>query len=136
AVAPVVLQIVDVPLRVTLRILILAAATARVAAARLGARIRVDAQPEPLGMDVISQGFDARGELLRVGPDKSLAVAFPLPAIIDVYVLIAASLHSIGRHGVSRCADDLLVDVASELIPAVPPHGRRQRELVECLAGT
>src|SRR4029078_5878736 len=81
AVAPVVLQIVDVPLRVSLRILILAAATAGVASARLGARIRVDAQPEPLGMDVISQGFDARGELLRVGPDKSLAVAFPLPAI-------------------------------------------------------
>jgi hypothetical protein len=57
----------------------------------------------------------------------------PLPAIVNVDVLITGVLHAVGRHRVRGFADELFVDVAGEFIPTVPTHRRGQRQLIEFL---
>jgi hypothetical protein len=80
----------------------------------------------------LGQGFDPGGETLGVGHDLPGRIPLDLPAVIDHHVLIAGVLHSARHQGVGRSQNELLADVAGELVPAVPTHGRREREAVRC----
>lgn len=52
------------------------------------------------------------------------------PAVINIYIVVAQFGQSRRHQRVSCLADDRLVDVAGEEIPAVPPHLRGEGEAV------
>src|SRR6478609_9136189 len=65
--------------------------------------------------------------------NEAEAVARTVPAVVDVDELIAGRLHPARHHGVGGLANQLLTDVALELVPAVPSHRGRLRQRVELL---
>ena len=132
-VAPVVLEIVDAPLRVGQRVLVFVAAAAGLAAAGFPAGIGIDAELQALRMHVVGQRFHAGGKVLGVGVDEAVRVAFAVPAVVDVHVLVAGVFHAARDHRVGGLADHLFVHVAGELVPAVPAHLRGLREAFELL---
>src|SRR5208282_5903412 len=73
-VAPVVFQVINTPLRISLRVLKFVAPAAGPAAAGFVADIRIDAELQSFGVDVISQRFYARRELLRIRLDEPLGI--------------------------------------------------------------
>src|SRR5215831_18854533 len=79
--------------------------------------------------------MDVIGERLHVGElavrvDVALRVALPLPSVVDVYVNVARIPHAVTRHRIGDTADRRVVDAIGELVPTVPPHGRRPREAI------
>ena len=129
-VAPVVLQVVDAPLRVASRVLLLVVLRARPLGARQRAGVRVEPEPEALGVHVVGERLHARGEALGVGHDRARRLAAHLPAVVDHDVLVAGVLHAARHDGVGGLPDERLAHVAAELVPAVPAHRRRERQAV------
>src|SRR3989440_9121923 len=129
-VTPVLFHVVHAPGGERAGILLLVSVRPRPPLAGVGSRVGVDAEPQSLGVDVIRQGFDAVREAGRVGDERAGGVARHLPAVVDHYVAVAGVAHPAGGDGVRRLLDQLLAHVAAEVVPAVPPHGRRARETV------
>src|SRR5207249_3390275 len=127
--APVVLQIVEAPLRVRLRVLFLVLIAAGVHALtreRPGGRIQANLQT--LAVDVISEPFHVWKLLVR--GDLAVRIARPLPGIVDVDELIALTRETGAHHGVGRGAHFVRVDRAAPDVPRVPAERRRLRERV------
>ncbi len=122
--APVVFQVVDAPARIGLGVLVFMAARARMVAAGFQAGVGIDAELQPLGMDVVGQGLDARRKALGVGDDEAVFIAALLPAVVDDDVLIAGGLHAGRHHGVGGAANLGFVDIAVEVVPGIPAHRR------------
>ena len=83
-----------------------------------------------------AQPMDGRAQSLHVG---KLLVAlqgvieagpFPLPGVIDVDVGPAVVDQAGSRHRAGRAEDLLLIDRFGPAIPAVPAHGRRERDRI------
>nr|GFC74764.1 hypothetical protein [Tanacetum cinerariifolium] len=125
-VAPVVLEVVDAPTGVLLGILKLVAPAAGPPAARLRARIGVDAKLEAFAVDVIGQRLHTRRKALGIGLNEALCIALAVPAVVDVDVGVAGVLHAASHHGISHFLNQFLIDVAGKLVPAVPAHGGPQ----------
>ena len=127
--APVVLQVVEAPLRVRLRVLFLvlvAAGVDALARERPGRRVETDLQS--LAVDVVSEPFHVRKLLVR--RDLAVRVARPLPRIVDVDELIALRRETGAHHGVGRRAHFFCIDRAAPDVPRVPAERRRLRERV------
>src|SRR6266849_5502140 len=75
-------------------------------------------------MNVIGQRLHAVGETLGIDDDSAVGSAAHLPAIVDVHELVAGVFHSCGDDGVGDLTDEFVADVAAELVPTVPAHGR------------
>src|SRR6516162_5050739 len=82
-IAPVILEVVDAPLRVLQRVLIFVTLAARAPGAGFGARVGIDAEFEAFRVDIISKCLDAGGEALRIGDDVAVGIARDLPAVVD-----------------------------------------------------
>ena len=122
--APVVFQVIDAPAGISQRVLVFVALAPRAPAAGQAAGVGVDTELETARMDVVRQRLDTRREFLRVGGDEAISIARAVPAIVDDDILIAGVAHSARDHRVRRRPHRLLVDVAGELVPAVPAHRR------------
>jgi hypothetical protein len=57
-------------------------------------------------------------------------VSFSLPAAVDVHVDIPSLMELEFDHTVYRLLDDVLVEVAFEMIPAVPSHRRGNADVI------
>ena len=125
--AQVVLQVVDTPGSVKLRVLLLMAVRSFVAGAGLGSRRRVDANLEPLGMDIIGQGLHVGKLVVRVQYAVGVALAFP--RVVNVHVDVSSVLHPGGDNLVGGSANVLVGHLPGEVIPTVPAHGGRLRHL-------
>ncbi len=134
-VAPVVLEVVDAPLGVGQGILILVTPASRAAGTGLPTRIRVDAELQPQRVHVVGQGLHPGGKALGVRLDEAPCITLAVPAIVDVDELVAGVFHPRGDHGIGGLTDELLVDVAGEGVPTVPPHRRRLGQILELLSG-
>ena len=66
---------------------------------------------------------------LRVDDDVGIGVAAHLPAIVDVDVNISRVFHARLHDGVGHALDQVLADVAGELVPRVPSHGRGEGKI-------
>ena len=78
--------------------------------------------------------MDVGGERLHVGEpavglDAALGVALALPGVVDVDVDITRIPHAGGDHGVGCGAHVGVGDLFGKVVPAVPSHGRRGRQL-------
>ena len=73
-------------------------------------------------MHIISQGFHARREAVRIAYDVALIIPAYLPAIINYNIFITRFFHSAFDHGIGHFADQGFTDVTPEFVPAVPPH--------------
>ena len=102
---------------------------AGIAAAGQVAAAGVEAELQPLSMDIIGQVWNAVGKFLRVGDQAAFRVAFfQGPHIVDDDVFIARVAQAGIDHGVGGFKDQRLVDVGAEGIPGVPAHGRLSDE--------
>ena len=80
-------------------------------------------------MNMIGQPFDV-GEFF-VGEQLSFFGApAGLPAVVDVDITPSVFDQSVAHHGVGGSFYLILVYRACPVVPAVPSHGRRQRQLV------
>ena len=95
-----------------------------------GAGIGIAAKSQALGMNVVGESFDARGESLRVGDDIAGGVAADLPAIVNDDVFVAGVLHAAADESIGGGFDEIFGDVAGETVPTVPAHGRRESQAV------
>src|SRR5579884_1571334 len=129
-VAPVVLQIVDAPRGILPGVQELVSLTTGSTTTSLAPSVGVDPELQSLAVNVVAERSHSRGEACWIRLDPAICIAHSMPAVVDNHVSIACIPHTRGHHGVSRVADQLLVDIAAELIPAVPAHGRREREPV------
>ena len=128
-VAVVVFEIVDAPPGERRRVRHLVVDTRRSLLARHGAGRRVDADLEALGVDVVGQPLHAVRKTRRVGRQVAQRVSRRrFPTVVDVDVLVAGVAHARRHHCVGRLANEILVDAATELVPAVPAHRRRRGE--------
>ena len=92
--------------------------------ARQLSSVGVDAELESETVDVVAEGTHAAWELLAVRDDVPIGCAVPLPAVINIDVAVAGVAQSRADHCARDLTDQTLVDVAPELVPAVPSHGR------------
>ena len=124
--APVVFEVIKPPFPVTagVQFLVLVAALVPGAGLRTGRGVEPDLQA--LAVDVIRQGFHV-GELL-VGKHVPVGVPPGFPAVVNVDVGPPVVDQAAGDHRVGGGADVRLGDVATETIPAIPAHRRRQRD--------
>ena len=129
-VAPVVFEVVDAPAGVLPRVLELVAAAAGAPLAGPVAGAGIDAEFHPERMGVVGEGLDAGGKARGIRQDVALGVARDLPAIVDDDVGVPGGAHAVGGHGARGLEDDPLVDVAAEVAPGIPAHGRRSGETV------
>src|SRR5262249_43529951 len=126
------LDVVDAPRGEGHRVLHLVILGAGPMAAGLGAAVAVDAELQALVVNVVGDGLDAVGKRRRVRLQRAVGGARrQRPAVVDVHVLVAGVLHAAGHHGVGDLTDEVRVDVARELVPAVPPHRRRGGQPVD-----
>ena len=107
AAAPVVLEVVDAPRGVALRVLRLVVLRARPPGAGLRPRVGVDPELEALRVDVVGERLHPRREALRVDHDRAVGGAAHLPAVVDDDVLVAGGLHAARDERVGRAADQL-----------------------------
>ncbi len=121
--AQIVLQIIDAPVGIHLGVLLFMAERALELGACLGSRPGVNADLQPFGMDIVGQRLHV-GKLF-VGVEHSSLVALALPGVVDVDVDVPGILHARGHELVSGGAHALVVDLAGEIVPAVPAHWRR-----------
>ncbi len=124
--APVILQVIESPVNVLLRILRLVSVTAFVTGASLRTRRRINSDFQSLSMNVIHESLHV-GEFL-IGPDPAPLIASALPAIIDVDVGVASVLHAIAGDGIGSRAHIIGGHFAGKMIPTIPTHGRSHRD--------
>src|SRR5260370_12564427 len=129
-VAPILFDVVHTPGSKRTGVLHFVAVGAGAALARLPSRVSVDAELEALSVHVVGERLDAAGEAARIGNQPPPRLSSHLPAIVHDDVAVAGLAHAARDHGVGRLPDQLGGDVAPEVIPAVPPHGRRAGETV------
>ncbi len=127
--APVVFQIVHAPGGVLNGILIFVAEAAGASGTSLRACVGIHAKFQPERMNVVSNGFHAMRKALRVGDDVGIRVAADLPAVVNDDVDVARIFHAGLHDGVGHALDEIFADVAGELVPRVPAHGRGQRQV-------
>src|SRR5438105_4621940 len=96
----------------------------------LGARVGVDTELEAFGVDGIGQRLDPMRKARAVGDDYTARVTRRLPAIVDDHVAIAGVAHAARGDRIRLFADELIADIAAEVVPAVPPHRGRTGEAV------
>jgi hypothetical protein len=79
-------------------------------------------------MDVVCQDL----HIWEAGIRQQIArgVALPLPAVIDIDVLVAGCLHAVGDDGVRDLANCFVIDLGAELVPTVPSHRRGLGQIV------
>ena len=126
--APVVLEVVDPPFRIGLRVLLLMAVTARVAAAGHRPGRGVDAQFQSPAVHVIRERLHV-GKL-GIGNDVAVGIASAFPGVVDVDEDVARRGHAVAHHRVRGFTHDGVVDLVTEMVPAVPAHRRSPRESV------
>ena len=138
--APVILQIIEAPLGVTLCVLGLVLVACRKPGTRGRAGRRINAGPQTLAVDVVAKGLHVGKLLVRV--DHSVCVArlalqqrivaprLDLPAIVDVDVRPAVLRQPAVDHGVGGRAHFGVVDGDGKAVPTVPAQRRRQGDLV------
>jgi len=68
-----------------------------------------------------------------IGLDETVTIALAMPAVVDDDVAVSGRLHAAGHHGIGSRADDLFVDLAADLVPAVPAHRRSQGQAIKFL---
>ena len=128
--AEVVFEVVDAPGGVDFGVLLLVAERAVVAGAGFGAGAGVDADLEALGVDVVGEGFHVRE--FGVGMQFAAGVALAFPGVVDVDVDVAGVFHAGGDELVGGVADVLVGDLADEVVPTIPAHGRRCGQHLRC----
>ena len=104
------------------------ALAARAALASVGAGAGIQAELEAEAVDVIGECLHTGRETLRIRDDIAVGIAVHLPAVVDDDVFVAGVGHAGGGHRIGHLLDELLADVAAELVPGVPAHRRRGRE--------
>src|SRR5579859_2711857 len=124
-VAPIDFDVIDAPGGVGFDVLRFVLVAAGTLLAGHAAGVGVYTELQTLGMDVIGEWLHAVGEALGVNDDAAVGGAADLPTVVDVHELIAGIFHASGDHGVGNFANQLVADVAAELVPTVPAHGRR-----------
>ena len=130
-VAVVVLQVVHAPRGERLGVGGLMAEAAGVPGTGRGARVLVDAQLQAEGVHIVRGALDAVGELGGVRNQPAGGVTgVRHPAVVDVDVGVARSLHAVGVHGLRGGLDQRLGDVAAVGVPVVEAHLRGQRQAV------
>jgi hypothetical protein len=67
-------------------------------------------------------------ESFRIGDDVPVFIARDLPTIVDDHILIAGIFHSAADHRVCNAPNQVVSDIAGELVPAIPSHGWCFRE--------
>jgi hypothetical protein len=90
-------------------------------------------------VDIVGESLDSVGKLCRIRDDISRAVAADLPTIVNVDVLVSRIAHSAADHRVCNFADQLLVHLATKLVPAVSAIGgvvARRESTIDSLAET
>jgi hypothetical protein len=92
--------------------------------------VGVDAELQAFRVNVVRESFHAARKSDRISYDVAGRIAAHLPTVVDVDVLISGFLHAGCDHRIGDLFDQLLADVAGELIPTVPAHRRRPREAV------
>src|SRR5579859_5876529 len=128
-VAPVVLQVVHAPGGVLDCVLILVPESPRASRASFRACVRVDPELQPQRMNVVADGLHSMRKALRIGNDVSARIPAHLPAIVDVDVHVSGIFHARLYHRVGHSLDHVFADVAGELVPRVPSHWRRERQI-------
>ena len=121
-VAVIVLQVVHLPLGVGLGIDGLEAEGARSSSASLESGIGVEAEEETLRVHVIGQSLHSRGEGVGIDHDLAVVGAAHLPAVVQVQVHVSKLVKACLDDRISGISRELLVDVASELVPGVETH--------------
>src|SRR6185312_4995671 len=129
-VAPVFLDVIDVPRGIGARILHFMSVGAGSSLARFRSCVRIDAELESLAVDVVGERRDAVRKTRGVRNDGSVRGARHLPAVVDHNVLVSGVPHPVRCHGISSLPDQRLAHVATEMVPAVPSHRWSQRESV------
>ena len=104
--AQVVLQVVDAPVGIHFRVLLFVAQRARISGAGLRSRPGVDADLQPLGMNIVREGFHVRK--FGVGVQHAVGVALAFPSVVDVDVDVAGVFHAGGHDLVGGSADVLV----------------------------
>ena len=122
------LEQVEAPLGPGARVdlLVLVAAGQPLAGARAGRR--VDADLQPLAVDVVGERLHV-GELL-VRLEHAVRVALPFPPVVDVDELVAVRREAARDHRVGGGAHFRVVHRSAPHVPRVPAERRRQRERV------
>jgi hypothetical protein len=103
--APIDFDVVDAPFRIGLGILEFVTQAPRPLLTSQRSCIRVETEFQSFAVDIIRKRFDAGRKSRRVGDDCPIRIAADLPAIVDVHVLVAGSLHPGAEHGVCCFAD-------------------------------
>ncbi|KAI3478227.1 hypothetical protein L1887_59838 [Cichorium endivia] len=135
--AVVVLEVLEAGVGPALSVDVLVAERADVVSAGHGACRRVDAGLEAEGLDLVDDGLEAVGELLRVGRDLlGVGIALVcLPAVVDDDVVVAELVEALALDGLGGGEDSVLADVAGEGVPCVPAHLRGEREAIVVCRG-
>src|SRR5271169_5293939 len=102
--------------------------TTRPFLARHAAGVSVDAELQPFSVDVVGEALDAIGKTLWIGNDRSISFAPHLPAVVNVHVLVARSLHATADHYIRNLANEFFTYVTAKLVPAIPTHHRSLSE--------
>ena len=118
--AEIVLEIVNFPSSIGLRVLRLMAEAARVTCAGLLPRRRIDAEFKPFAVDVGRERLHIRKLGVRVNDPVCIALA--LPGVVDVHVYVTSVAHAGAYHLVGRGAHIGVCHFASKVIPAIPTH--------------
>src|SRR6267378_6322705 len=93
------------------------------------AGIGVDPEFQSFAVDIIRERPDPGRKFDWIRDNISLRVTADLPAVVDVYVLVASCMHASADHRIRGFADQWFAYVACKLVPAVPAHGWRCRQL-------
>ena len=125
---PVVFQVIDAPGGVDVGVLLFVLPASGVIAAGFGSGRGIDADFQPLAMDITGEGFHA-GKL-RVGLNDPGGIAARFPGIIDVDILEPVRGQTGGDQLVGSIADFLRVDYPGPDVPRVPAQRRGQSQRV------
>ena len=129
AVAVVVLEVVDFPFGVRLRVLCLVREGAGSPRARLVTRVAVEAEEEAFGVNVVDHSLEV-GEGGRVWLNVAGRATRAGPAVVNVHVLVAELRKVVCDEGVCSGLENSLVDAAVVVIPRVPAHLRSATQTV------
>ncbi len=99
--------------------------TSRPSLACLTPRITVQSKLKPFAVDIFCEGGNSRRELLFVWDDHfCCVVSVDLPAVVEIYVNITFFIQAQFNNFVCSFFDNCLIDVAIEMVPAIPSHLR------------
>src|SRR5690606_296911 len=127
-IAPVIFDVVDAPARILRRILELIALAPGPARASVRAGITVDAEFETPRMKIVAPRLHAGRKAFRMRLDVAPRIALPMPAIVKIYIDIAGIAKARGDNCIGSRLDQVLVDLAAVMIPAVPAERRSERQ--------